>query len=165
MILLGIFAYWLVSFQGNDFNVSPFIIFLCIILMGEFFLISWYLRRDNASKNFNWWLMAFKMFIARENENHGSDTNNLSFNLLGAAGILYGGSKHFLEVGVGFTYFLVLLTGLSFLPMVTVSRVWRVWSLELLQCLYAILKKELLLETHFGLDYQLVMRFCMKHFK
>ncbi len=67
--------------------------------------------------------MAFKMFIARENENHGSDTNNLSFNLLGAAGILYGGSKHFLEVGVGFTYFLVLLTGLSFLPMVTVSRV------------------------------------------
>ncbi len=53
IILLGIFAYWLVSFQGNDFNVSPFIIFLCIILMGEFFLISWYLRRDNASKNFN----------------------------------------------------------------------------------------------------------------
>ena len=65
--------------------------------------------------------MAFKMFIAGENEYHGSDTNNLSFNLLGAAGILYGGSKHSLEVR--FTYFLVLLTGLSFLPEVTVSRV------------------------------------------
>ena len=47
--------------------------------------------------------MAFKMFIAGENEYHGSDTNNLSFNFLDAAGILYGGSKHFLETGIGFT--------------------------------------------------------------
>jgi len=51
------------------------------------------------------------------NEYHGSDTNNLSFNFLGAAGILYGGSKHFLETGIGFTYFsgspdrLVVFTG------------------------------------------------------
>ena len=45
IILLGIFAYWFISFRGNSFNVAPFIIFLLIILMGEFFLISWYLRR------------------------------------------------------------------------------------------------------------------------
>ncbi len=37
MIILGIFAYWFVSFRGNDFNVALFIIFLLIILMGEFF--------------------------------------------------------------------------------------------------------------------------------
>ncbi len=47
--------------------------------------------------------MAFKMFIAGGNEYHGSDTNSLSFNFLDAAGILYGGSKHFLETGIGFT--------------------------------------------------------------
>ncbi len=51
IILVGIFAYWFVSFRGNDFNVAPFIIFLLIILMGEFFLMSWFLRRKNASKN------------------------------------------------------------------------------------------------------------------
>ena len=45
IILLGIFAYWFISFRGNNFNLAPFIIFLLIILMGEFFLISWYLRR------------------------------------------------------------------------------------------------------------------------
>lgn len=39
------------------------------------------------------------------NEYHGVDTNKLSFNLLGATGVLYGGSKHFLETGIGVTYF------------------------------------------------------------
>ena len=48
IILVGGFAYWFISFRGNSFNVAPFIIFLLIILMGEFFLISWYLRRKNA---------------------------------------------------------------------------------------------------------------------
>ncbi len=47
IILVGIFAYWFMSFRGNNINVAPFIIFLLIILMGEFFLISWYLRRKN----------------------------------------------------------------------------------------------------------------------
>lgn len=39
------------------------------------------------------------------NEYHGADTNDLSFNLIGAAGILYGGPKSFLDTGIGFTYF------------------------------------------------------------
>jgi len=39
------------------------------------------------------------------NEYHGMDTNELSFNFLGEAGILYGGSYHFFETGAGFTYF------------------------------------------------------------
>lgn len=39
------------------------------------------------------------------NEYHGADTNDLSFNFIGAAGILYGKSKHFLDTGIGYTYF------------------------------------------------------------
>lgn len=38
------------------------------------------------------------------NEYHGEDTNDLSFNIIGATGILYGGPKNFLDVGVGYTY-------------------------------------------------------------
>ena len=51
------------------------------------------------------------------NEYHGADTNDLSFNLIGAAGILYGGPKHFLDTGIGYTYFsgspdrLIIFTG------------------------------------------------------
>jgi len=39
------------------------------------------------------------------NEYHGMDTNELSFNFIGEAGILYGASYHFFEAGAGFTYF------------------------------------------------------------
>ena len=49
IILVGVFAYWFISFHGNDFNVAPFIIFLIIIILGSFFIISWYLRRKNES--------------------------------------------------------------------------------------------------------------------
>ena len=51
------------------------------------------------------------------NEYHGEDTDKLSFNLLGATGILYGGPKHFLDMGVGYTFFmdysdrLIVITG------------------------------------------------------
>lgn len=39
------------------------------------------------------------------NEYHGSDTNDLSINIIGATGILYGGPRHFLDTGIGYTYF------------------------------------------------------------
>ena len=51
------------------------------------------------------------------NEYHGADTNDLSINIIGATGILYGGSKHFLDTGIGYTYFtgsldrLIVFTG------------------------------------------------------
>ena len=47
--LLGLFVTWFMSFRGNNFFILPFIFFLLIILMGLFFLISWYLRRKNVS--------------------------------------------------------------------------------------------------------------------
>jgi hypothetical protein len=39
------------------------------------------------------------------NQYHGKDTDKLSFNFLGATGILYGGSRHFFETGIGYTHF------------------------------------------------------------
>jgi hypothetical protein len=51
------------------------------------------------------------------NQYHGKDTDKLSFNFLGATGILYGGPLHFLDTGIGYTYFsgspdrLIILTG------------------------------------------------------
>ncbi len=51
------------------------------------------------------------------NEYHGADTNEVSINLIGATGILYGGPKHFFETGIGYTHFcgfpdrLIALTG------------------------------------------------------
>jgi hypothetical protein len=39
------------------------------------------------------------------NEYHRRSTDELSFNLIGAAGFLYGDPRHFLEAGPGFTYF------------------------------------------------------------
>jgi len=51
------------------------------------------------------------------NEYHGKDTVKMSFNFLGAAGILYGSHKNFFETSIGFTYFsgdpdrLLVLTG------------------------------------------------------
>ena len=39
------------------------------------------------------------------NEYHGADTNDLSINIIGATGILFGGLKHFLDTGIGYTYF------------------------------------------------------------
>jgi len=39
------------------------------------------------------------------NEYHGIDTDNLSINLLGAIGFLYGGPKRFLDAGIGYTHF------------------------------------------------------------
>lgn len=39
------------------------------------------------------------------NEYHGEDTDQLSFNFLGTAGILYGSQKHFFETGLGYTHF------------------------------------------------------------
>jgi len=40
------------------------------------------------------------------NESHGNDTDKLSFNLLGATGVLLGGPKHFIDTGIGYTHFL-----------------------------------------------------------
>ena len=51
------------------------------------------------------------------NEYHGYDTKKLSFNFLGATGIIYGIHKNFFETSIGFTYFsgdpdrLLVLTG------------------------------------------------------
>ncbi len=39
------------------------------------------------------------------NEYHGVDTDKLSFNILGATGILYGGPGGFLDTGIGYTHF------------------------------------------------------------
>jgi len=39
------------------------------------------------------------------NEYHSQDTDELSFNLLGAAGMLYGSRIHFFETTFGYTYF------------------------------------------------------------
>lgn len=39
------------------------------------------------------------------NEYHGEDTNDLSFNFIGAAGILFGGPKSYFESGIGYTWF------------------------------------------------------------
>jgi hypothetical protein len=39
------------------------------------------------------------------NEYHPDDTDDLSFNMLGATGILYGGQIHFFESTIGYTYF------------------------------------------------------------
>jgi hypothetical protein len=39
------------------------------------------------------------------NEYHGKDTTKLSFNILEAAGILYGGPNHFFEASLGSTQF------------------------------------------------------------
>lgn len=40
------------------------------------------------------------------NEYHGEATDTLSFNFLGAAGMLYGGTRHFFEGTIGYTYFM-----------------------------------------------------------
>lgn len=48
IILVGLFATWFICFRGNNFNVAPFIIFFVIIILGSFFVISWYLRQKNA---------------------------------------------------------------------------------------------------------------------
>jgi len=51
------------------------------------------------------------------NQYHGKDTDKLSFNFLGATGILYGGPKRFFDTGIGYTHFsgspdrLIVLTG------------------------------------------------------
>ena len=51
------------------------------------------------------------------NQYHGKDTNKLSFNFLGTAGILYGDHIHFFETSIGYTHFtgdpdrLIVLTG------------------------------------------------------
>ena len=39
------------------------------------------------------------------NQYHGKDTYKLSFNFLGATGMLYGGPRRFLDTGIGYTYF------------------------------------------------------------
>lgn len=39
------------------------------------------------------------------NEYHADDSDDLSFNILGAAGILYGTKLHFFESNIGYTYF------------------------------------------------------------
>jgi hypothetical protein len=46
---LGLFVTWFMSVRGNNFYVIPFIFFLLIILMGVFFLLSWYLRRKSTN--------------------------------------------------------------------------------------------------------------------
>lgn len=55
------------------------------------------------------------------NEYHGSSTDNLSFNVIGAAGLINGGLKNFFEASLGYTYFsgspdrlVVLATGYRF---------------------------------------------------
>jgi len=46
---LGIFVTWYMSIRGDNFFVLPFIFFMLIILMGVFFLLSWYLRKKNTN--------------------------------------------------------------------------------------------------------------------
>ena len=46
---LGIFVTWYMSIRGENFFVLPFIFFMLIILMGVFFLLSWYLRKKNTN--------------------------------------------------------------------------------------------------------------------
>ena len=40
------------------------------------------------------------------NEYHGESNDELSFNLIGATGILFGGPKHLFETSVGYTHFM-----------------------------------------------------------
>ena len=47
--VLGIFVTWYMSIRGDNFFVLPFIFFMLIILMGVFFLLSWYLRKKNTN--------------------------------------------------------------------------------------------------------------------
>jgi hypothetical protein len=51
------------------------------------------------------------------NEYHGESTDMLSFNFIGATGLIFGGPKHFFETSLGYTHFtneldkLIVLTG------------------------------------------------------
>ena len=44
---LGLFVTWFMSIRGDNFFIWPFIFFMLIILMGVFFLLSWYLRKKH----------------------------------------------------------------------------------------------------------------------
>lgn len=44
---LGLFVTWFMSIRGDNFFIWPFIFFMVIILMGVFFLLSWYLRKKH----------------------------------------------------------------------------------------------------------------------
>jgi len=43
---LGLFLFYFFNFAGNNFFLFMFILTLLIILLGSFFILSWYLRKD-----------------------------------------------------------------------------------------------------------------------
>ena len=43
---LGLFLFYFFNFAGNNFFLFTFILTLLIILLGSFFILSWYLRKD-----------------------------------------------------------------------------------------------------------------------
>ncbi|NOY37243.1 MAG: hypothetical protein GXO83_06675 [Chlorobi bacterium] len=44
--LFGLAALYFFIFKGNHFFVSTFILTLLIIMLGSFFIVSWYLRKE-----------------------------------------------------------------------------------------------------------------------
>ena len=46
---LGLFVTWYMSIRGDNFFIWPFIMFMLLILMGLFFLLSWYLRKKKQT--------------------------------------------------------------------------------------------------------------------
>jgi len=48
---LGLFLFYFFNFAGNNFFLFTFILTLLIILLGSFFILSWYLRKDFVEKN------------------------------------------------------------------------------------------------------------------
>lgn len=47
---LGLFLFYFFNFAGNNFFLFTFILTLLIILLGSFFILSWYLRKDFSEK-------------------------------------------------------------------------------------------------------------------
>ena len=48
---LGLFLFYFFNFAGNNFFLVTFILTLLIILLGSFFILSWYLRKDFVEKS------------------------------------------------------------------------------------------------------------------
>ena len=48
---LGLFLFYFFNFAGNNFFLFTFILTLLIILLGSFFILSWYLRKDFVEKS------------------------------------------------------------------------------------------------------------------
>ena len=48
---LGLFLFYFFNFAGNNFFLFTFFLTLLIILLGSFFILSWYLRKDLVKKS------------------------------------------------------------------------------------------------------------------